>query len=791
MIYPAHILCNENFKVQSVEEHCQNTAKIASECLRCVNLDNVGYLAGIVHDMGKYTSEFKEYLENAVMKNTIKTKKVIHTHAATRFFIEEFHNKEMFSSFEDMTAEILAYASGAHHGLYDCFDKKNKCGFSHRLDYDDQIYQFAKKQFTEYCVNNHELKNLFSKAHKQLMPVYNWINSQIDDENKDLHFYLGLLTRLVLSSVIHGDREDTASFMSNIKSNEIDYINIWEKFLKQVEKKLEKFPSDTPIEKARRKISEKCKESAEFSSGVYRLNVPTGAGKTLSSLRYALTHAAKYQKSRIIFTSPLLSILEQNAAVLRDFIGDDDLILEHHSNIIREKSEFGELDTHELMAESWNAPIIITTLVQLLNTLFSGKTSCIRRFQALCNCILVIDEVQTVPNKMLTLFNLAVNFLSKVCNATIILCSATQPALEQATHPILDGLTELVPYDEDIWKTFKRTNIINAGDMCLDEIPNFIYEKIEQTNSLLMVCNKKQQASYIYNQMKDSEISCFHLSAAMCPEHRRDILSKLENTLKNKKQTKVLCVSTQIIEAGVDISFDCVIRMIAGMDNAVQTAGRCNRNGEYQGIAPVYLINCIDENLGMLKEIESAKTATKALISEFNKNPDKFNNDLASDESIALYYRYLYGAMNNGAQDYICDDKISIFDLLSTNEKYAIKSDKYNLFGLKQAFALAGEKFKVFSEETTDILVPYKEGNDLITELCSSSIKYKFDVQKKALDKAKQYTISVYQFQLKKLEEYKALISLFDGAVLALDSSFYDLETGLISEQGNMDYLEV
>ena len=222
MIYPAHILCNENFKVQSVEEHCQNTAKIASECLRCVNLDNVGYLAGIVHDMGKYTSEFKEYLENAVMKNTIKTKKVIHTHAATRFFIEEFHNKEMFSSFEDMTAEILAYASGAHHGLYDCFDKKNKCGFSHRLDYDDQIYQFAKKQFTEYCVNNHELKNLFSKAHKQLMPVYNWINSQIDDENKDLHFYLGLLTRLVLSSVIHGDREDTASFMSNIKSNEID-----------------------------------------------------------------------------------------------------------------------------------------------------------------------------------------------------------------------------------------------------------------------------------------------------------------------------------------------------------------------------------------------------------------------------------------------------------------------------------------------------------------------------------------------------------------------------------------
>ena len=189
------------------------------------------------------------------------------------------------------------------------------------------------------------------------------------------------------------------------------------------------------IQSARRIISQQCRQAADSTVGIYRLNVPTGAGKTLSALRFALAHSKAHGKSRIIFTSPLLSILEQNASVIREYVGDDGMILEHHSNVIQPEEDSEELDKAELLMETWDSsPIIITTLVQLLNTMFSGKTSCIRRFHALCDCTIIIDEMQTVPSNLLTLFHLTISFLAKACNTTIVLCSATQPCAEAANH---------------------------------------------------------------------------------------------------------------------------------------------------------------------------------------------------------------------------------------------------------------------------------------------------------------------------------------------------------------------
>lgn len=194
-----------------------------------------------------------------------------------------------------------------------------------------------------------------------------------------------------------------------------------------METKLDQFPQDSPIDRARRAISDQCRQAAQQPGGVFRLNVPTGGGKTLSSLRFALAHARRHRKQRIIFTSPLLSILEQNAAVIRAYIQDDSLILEHHSNLVRTAEDGQKLDERELLTETWESPIILTTLVQLLNTLFSGKTTAIRRFHSLCGSVIVIDEVQTVPSKMLSLFSLAVNFLAEICGATVVLCPPPSP----------------------------------------------------------------------------------------------------------------------------------------------------------------------------------------------------------------------------------------------------------------------------------------------------------------------------------------------------------------------------
>lgn len=797
MIYPAHIRVTEDhgFEVQTVQEHCRNTAKKAGESLSCIGLGGSGYLAGLLHDMGKFTASFKAYLESAAAGKAVKPGSVIHTHGAVRFLLERFHSADTFSSFQDMTAELLAYAAGAHHGLYDCVDQQHHSGFLHRLEWDERLYQQAMEEFLEQCADIKELDTRFEQADQELLSLYHWINSQQSRDDSEILFYLGLLARLLLSSVIQGDRQDTAQYLNKIVPPVFPASKtvLYKRLLQRVETKLAGFSASTPIERARGEISRQCRQAAELPGGIYRFSAPTGGGKTLSSLRYALAHAVRYEKSRIIFTSPLLSILEQNAAVVREILQEDAVILEHHSNLIREKPESGALDPQELMAESWDAPIIITTLVQLLNTLFSGKTSCIRRFQALCGCVLVIDEVQTVPVKMVTLFNLAMNFLANICGATIILCSATQPCFERADHPILGPLKDLVPYDPALWAPFQRTRLVDAGRRRQEEIPGFIQQRLQEATSLLMVCNTKQQASFLYQRMKDSALACFHLSAAMCPAQRRDVLSRLRQALDDSREggKKVLCISTQLIEAGVDISFGCVIRLVAGMDSVVQAAGRCNRNMESSALASVYLLNCSDENLSRLPQIQQAKTASLQLLSAFREDAARFDGDLASAPAIACYYQNLYGNMPRGAQDYSIGGGVFLYDLLSANEKYADESPAHKRFYLCQAFALAGCEFQVFDQETTDILVPYGDGAALITELGSSSVERQPHLQKQLLDKAKPYTISIYRFQKEQLERRGGLYALLDGAVLALDPSFYDPETGLTPEPGSVNFLEV
>ena len=231
------------------------------------------------------------------------------------------------------------------------------------------------------------------------------------------------------------------------------------------------------------------------------------------------------------------------------------------------------------MTATWESPIIVSTLVQLLNTLFSGRGSCIRRFHSLSGSIIVIDEVQTVPSHLLTLFHLALGFLSEVCGATVLLCSATQPCSEAARHPIAVPTPDMVPYDRALWQAFRRTELRDAGAMPLAEIPAFAAGVLAEADSLLIVCNKKGEAASILRAMEALNCRCFHLSAAMCMAHRRTVLAEMEEVLERLRKEpgtgrKVVCVSTQVIEAGVDISFARVNRLMAGMHSVVQSAGR-------------------------------------------------------------------------------------------------------------------------------------------------------------------------------------------------------------------------
>lgn len=769
---------NGNEVLQTTEAHCRNTAAYASNCLKSVNLSHAGYLSGLLHDAGKFKTEFNDYL----LKGECEKGQVNHSFAGCRMLMEHFHG-ECSENYDDASCELMAYAVAAHHGLFDCVNEKRESGFLHRMTKENILYEESRDNFLKFCAGWPELEAEFNAASEELSAVfelaYDLSEKNSDDLQIEFMFYIGLLTRLLLSAVIEGDRRDTAEFMDAVcyPDDIKDYPEFWKKHLNHAEEKISLFKADTPIQCARRKISDMCRNFAENPSGVYKLNVPTGGGKTLSSLRYALAHASKWGKKRIIFVTPLLSILEQNAEVIRNYIDDDRIILEHHSNVINSYDNGDELDNRELAVDSWNAPVIITTLVQLLNTFFSGKTGSIRRFQALCNSVVIIDEVQTVPNNMLSLFNLTVNFLSQICGTAFVLCSATQPCFDKAVHPLIFSPSgNIVPYSEKLWAPFKRTDIENAGAKRLDEIPDFIRDIFQDSNSLLVICNKKSEAEFIYEQLAPEFKNCFHLSASMCVAHRRDTIAKIKSVLNSEK---LICISTQLIEAGVDISFETVVRLTTGMDSVVQAAGRCNRNGEKNEPSPVYIVQCSDENLGRLKEIQRAKNASLALLESFKNNPSAYNNDLSSDNAIKKYYEKLYAEMYAESRDFqnfaVKGAGKSILDLLSGNTGLADQDlpfhDKYSL---NQAFKLAGSLFHVFDDDTVDAVVPYGKGARLIAELISNPnpdpgwlVKWSQQI--------KPYTVSLYDYQVEKFAD----MLYSKNGILILREEAYNSETGL------------
>lgn len=800
--FPAHIrLDKDGEHIQPAETHNRNTAQRAGNSLSDISLANAAYIAGLVHDAGKLTEASRQYQFNAAYhpEKAIRGS-VNHTFAGVRLLLETFHDCKTAGGFASLTSEILAFAAGAHHGLFDCTDEHSQSGFTHRMTRPDIYYEEARENFFKCCAAPDELERLFRAADSEIQAVYQRILGLVKNPSNaadEGYFYLGLLTRLILSAVIDGDRCDTAEFMQNFtfpaSPQGEERKQMWRTLLTRVERKLNGLPADTAINRARRILSDRCRAQASRPGGIYRFNLPTGAGKTLTSLRYALAHAAEHNKSRIIFLSPLLSILDQNAQVIRDYIQDDSIVCEHHSNMVR-PAEKDELDPLELLTENWDAPIIISTLVQFLNTLFSSRTGCIRRFQSLCSSVIIIDEVQTVPLHMLTLFNLAINFLSTVCGATVILMSATQPCLEQTVHPLASPC-DLVAFDAELWRVFQRVRLLDGGKRALNSFPDFVLSVLEDADSLLVVCNKKSEVTQLYHALKDGDVLCFHLSASMCMAHRRKMLKELQEALDDSgRSQKILCISSQVIEAGVDISFSAAIRFTAGMDSAVQTAGRCNRNGEKSELCPVYIVQCSDENLYKLNDIQDAKTAALALLTAFAEDPSRFQYDLTSDASIRYYYSQLYANLAAGAMDYVLPDlKCSLFQLLSTNMPFTdiTLNSALAQYNLHQAFKTAGSLFTVFDEDTTDVLVPYDEGKKIITALCSLREPYPLSELKPLLEQAKPYTVSLYRWQVKALEQQDALVSLCGGRILALCDGHYDEATGLVVAQQSLPFLEV
>ena len=808
MIHLAHITSVYGNRVnQTCKEHMEHVAMYAKETLECVGLANTAYLAGILHDMGKLKQEFATMLEKSYQGEQTIRGSVNHSSAGCLWMLEQGHITGSLSLQGDyidiLLCEMVAYVVASHHGQLNCLDKDGKSGFARRKDAAKEIaYAESLKNYFDEVMNEKDLLGIRDLALSEFQAI-------IPQITRDTEFQIGLLARLILSALVDADRRDTMEFMIQKKQRKQcvslqNQKNFWKMQFDYYEKKIEMLNARvnlSPINIARRQISDQCLKMAMNSDGIYKLDVPTGAGKTLTALRYALRHAYQYNKKRIIFVIPLLSVLEQNSRVIMDYVKDPDLVLEHHSNVVMDKNSTEEMEAYELLTENWHSPMIITTMVQFLNTLFSEKMSAVRRMQALCDSVIIVDEVQSVPSKLISMFNSAINFLHRICRCSIVLSSATQPAFENARHPIQYAVQpDLVKIDEQLYKPFVRSKVINKitpYGMDISELADFVLECLQTRTSILVVCNTKSSAIQLTKQLElqtMNDIRLFHLSASMCQQHRVDIMAHMTDALNQQAKQKVICISTQVIEAGVDISFACVIRVVAGIDNIAQAAGRCNRSNEYGHLCDVFLVNLTasDEVLKFLPDIKAAQDVTMDLLYQFQENPDKYDHNILSAKSVNWFYCKLFAEADTNKHDYyIRSIQDSLYRLLSANtyrrqHNYSDENRWHNCI-MNQSFKDAGELFHVFEENTIDVIVPYnEEAETIICDLGSARIRYDIAFFDDCVQRAKKYTIHIFDYQRRILDDMGMLHEYDNGVLYSLNSQCYNSKWGFDIEDNTI-----
>lgn len=432
-----------------------------------------------------------------------------------------------------------------------------------------------------------------------------------------------------------------------------------------------------------------------------------------------------------------------------------------------------ELSVWKYYSDSWNAQIIVTTMVQYLNTLFASGSSNIKKMHNLSKSVLIFDEIQTLPIKCTYMFNESVNFLSSVCGSTILLCTATQPLLSKVEKfPLIietDG--ELMSEPKHLDNQLKRceAQYINPEkSMSSEEIVDFVVKKSELFNSILIVTNTKRAAAEIFNGLNNrncTEHNLFHLSTNMCPAHRKSVLKNVKQSLLDEK---TICVSTQLIEAGVDLDFQCVIRMLAGIDSITQAAGRCNRNGQLDHMGSVYVIKS-EEKISSLIDISKGRRCSQDVLREFS--------DPLSPDALSRYYEYYFFERS-------CDmgypnGNTTLFELLSTNkdskELYTSRTGNKIKRMLVQSFKEGNTLFKVIEENDT-VIVPYDQNSkDLIARLCAESGKY--DLYETIRDLQK-YSINVYDVtKLTSSGIVKEIVP--ESGIFVLVEGYYDERLGM------------
>jgi CRISPR-associated endonuclease/helicase Cas3 len=614
-------------------------------------------------------------------------------------------------------------------------------------------------------------------------------------------FRAGLLTRFLFSCLIDADRTDTADF-ENPENAELRHNSrypAWGEFITALEQRLEQFETRNHVDEIRSDVSLACMKFGEREQGIYTLTVPTGGGKTLASLRFALEHAQRHKLNRIFFIIPYTSIIDQNAHEVRQIFAElskkyqNELVLEHHSNLTPDKDTLQS----KILAENWDAPIVFITSVQLLESLFNSGTRGVRRMHQLAESVIVFDEIQTLPVRLTHLFNNAMNFLVDICGSSVVLCTATQPclhnvdtekgAIELAKDP------EIMPNVSKLFYDLRRVEVIDQrkpGGLSTAEIAELTKDELMKSGSVLVVVNTKQSARDLFRCCRDFDAKIFHLSTDMCPAHRMTILTKIRSSLEPDNSTPIVCISTLLIEAGVDVDFGSVIRYLAGCDSIAQAAGRCNRNG-LRKIGRVTIVNPKDENIGSLIDIEVGREIAQRVLDECAKDKDTLNSDLLHPDVMNRFFQYYFydrkKEMVYPVSKKIFNQSETLLRLLSTNnqslQNYSMAQEvsRHPGYPLLHSFKSAAKAFKAIDSETQGVIVPYKKGEEIIARLCASNnILKEYELMKTA----QRYSVNCYKNRITKLGigEAGALHDIQGSGILCLKPDYYSQNFGVSDE---------
>lgn len=496
--YLAHI-SDDKSREQTVEMHLRSVSKFANVLGRKIGVGNIAALCGWLHDVGKLNDTFNAYIRQGDLQKSGK-KGPDHSTAGAVYVVEKFKNStvEKNDVYIDTLSQLVALVVMSHHsGLVDVWTGTESPYFK-RLDklQSDENWQLLYGQVLQNLPVNFEnqVDELFAAA----LVEFKHICNEIENSNCANDYALGMLCKVLFSILIDADRYDTATFMDNIPMVEpADNQCLWDSYAKTLEDNLAKLPKDSAIDKLRWQISDTCLENAKNDSGIYTLNCPTGSGKTLASLRYAINHAKEFGKERIFYIIPFITITEQNAAVVREMLSleaNSGEILEIHSAVEVENLDFSKvepetLNEHELLVERMEAPLVFTTMVRFLNTIFASGTKNMRSLHQFANSVIIFDEIQTISPKHIAIFNEAIKFLEKICNCTIILSTATQPALDNLPEDIpaieFGKPKDIANCTEEMFKAFKRTKFVDCSQKAktVDEIADFVWEKAIENES--------------------------------------------------------------------------------------------------------------------------------------------------------------------------------------------------------------------------------------------------------------------------------------------------------------------